>query len=395
LGLEAAGYNTTVAVEFDAKACETLRANRDWPVIHADIHSDEASTPRLLATANLREGDAALLVGGPPCQPFSKSGYWASGDARRLSDPRASTLDEYLRVLRDAKPQAFLLENVPGLAFSGKSEGLDFLQRSIEAINKEARTQYSFQYAVINAADYGVPQSRQRVFVVGHREGKEFVFPAPSHRPPSSDAELFPSGQPTYLTAWDAIGDLEDDDDPSLRLSGKWASLLPTIPEGQNYLFHTNRGGGRPIFGWRRRYWSFLLKLAKNLPSWTLAAQPGPAIGPFHWRNRKLSARELCRLQTFPKGYRIGGNRTDAQRQLGNAVASAVAEKLGIAMRSQFFGDEKASKAELSLIPRVRRPIPATEPIRRVPEKYHVLEGDHSAHPGTGFGFAAMRREQL
>jgi DNA (cytosine-5)-methyltransferase 1 len=395
LGLEAAGFNTAVAVEFDAVACETLRANRDWPVIQADIHSDEASTPQLLSAANLREGDASLLVGGPPCQPFSKSGFWANGEARRLSDPRASTLVEYLRVLRDAKPQAFLLENVPGLAFSGKSEGLEFLQRSIESINRESGTRYSFQYAVINAADYGVPQLRQRVFVVGHREGKEFAFPPATHRALRDDNELFGAPLPAYLTAWDAIGDLEEDDDPTLRVSGKWADLLPTIPEGQNYLFHTDRGEGRPLFGWRRRYWSFLLKLAKTLPSWTLAAQPGPAIGPFHWRNRRLSSRELCRLQTFPRDYHVVGNRTEIQRQLGNAVASAVAEKLGLAMRAQFFGDPKAADLELTLLPRPRRPIPRPEPTTRVLAKYRPFEGIHSAHPGTGFGYGALRREQV
>jgi DNA (cytosine-5)-methyltransferase 1 len=395
LGLEAAGYNTAVAVEFDAIACETLRANRDWPVIQADIHSDEAATPRLLAAANLREGDAALLVGGPPCQPFSKSGFWASGESRRLSDPRASTLVEYLRVLRDTKPRAFLLENVPGLAFSGKSEGLEFLQRSVESLNRESGTQYSFQYAVINAADYGVPQLRQRVFVVGHRDGRDFVFPPATHRALRDDVELFGEPLPTYLTAWDAIGDLEDDEDPALRVSGKWADLLPTIPEGQNYLFHTDRGNGRPLFGWRRRYWSFLLKLAKALPAWTLAAQPGPAIGPFHWKNRRLSSRELCRLQTFPGDYRIVGNRTDVQRQLGNAVASAVAEKLGLAIRAQFFGDWKAAEAELTLLPKLRRPIPMPEPTSRVPAKYRAYEGAHSAHPGTGGGFGAIRREHV
>ena len=76
------------------------------------------------------------------------------------------------------------------------------------------------------------------------------------------------------------------------------SGLLPSIPEGENYLWYTNRGGGLQLFGWRTRYWSFLLKLAKSLPSWTIQAQPGSAIGPFHWRSRKLTTREMCRLQT-------------------------------------------------------------------------------------------------
>ena len=74
------------------------------------------------------------------------------------------------------------------------------------------------------------------------------------------------------------------------------------------------------LFGWRTQYWSFLLKLAKNQPSWTIQAQPGSSIGPFHWNNRKLTAHEMCRLQTFPDGLTFGCGRTEVQRMLGNAV---------------------------------------------------------------------------
>src|SRR5206468_6143085 len=127
----------------------------------------------------------------------------------------------------------------------------------------------------------------------------------------------------SYLTAWDAIGDFsQDSNDPDLAISGKWADLLPTIPEGKNYLWHTPRGGGEPLFGWRTRYWNFLLKLAKDQPSWTIQAQPGPAVGPFHWKSRRLSTRELCRLQTFPDDVVIVGDRMSLHRQVGNAVPS-------------------------------------------------------------------------
>src|SRR5262249_20870024 len=125
--------------------------------------------------------------------------------------------------------------------------------------------------------------------------------------------------------------DLSDD----LEVRGKWAELLPSIPEGQNYLWHTSRGEGLPLFGWRRRYWNFLLKLAKDRPSWTIQAQPGPAVGPFHWKNRRLSTRELCRLQTFPDNVSIIGDRGSIQRQVGNAVPSLLAEVLARAIRYQ------------------------------------------------------------
>lgn len=121
-GFEAAGFRTTVAVEIDSRCCITLRHNRGWPIIERDIA--DVPTDELLNVAGLKVGQADVLIGGPPCQPFSKSGFWASGEAKRLDDPRATTLEGYLRVLAEAQPRAFLLENVEGLGFKGKDEGL-------------------------------------------------------------------------------------------------------------------------------------------------------------------------------------------------------------------------------------------------------------------------------
>ena len=388
LGFEAAGINTAVAVEIDEEAAQTLKANRDWKLLTADIH--EISSRQLLETANLQEGEADVLIGGPPCQPFSKSGYWANGDSLRLDDPRAGTLGAYLRVLRDSLPKAFLLENVPGLAYKGKNEGLLLIEQTLERINRERGTEYQLSVAQLNAADYGVPQTRQRVFVVGSRDGETFQFPSPTHQPIPANGQKPLNDLPTYSTAWDALGDLDDTDSPELAMTGKWAGLLPSIPEGENYLWHTERGGGLSLFGWRRRYWSFLLKLAKARPSWTIQAQPGPAVGPFHWKNRRLSARELCRLQTFPDNYEIKGDLRSAQRQLGNAVPSALSEILARAIRAQLLGDEVEVKP--TLLRDRRRPLPEPERPEPVDEKYRSLIGDHDAHPGTGKGRAARKR---
>jgi DNA (cytosine-5)-methyltransferase 1 len=212
--------------------------------------------------------------------------------------------------------------------------------------------------------------------VIAHKGGRTLTMPAPTHR-----ADGGPSKR--HVTAWDAIGDLRERT-PSLKPQGRWANLLPSIPEGKNYLWHTPGQGGRPLFGWRTKYWSFLLKLAKNQPAWTISASPGPAIGPFHWRNRLLSVRELCRLQTFPDDYKITGTRRVAQRQIGNAVPAALSELIGIEIRRQLLREQTRTRP--SLVPSRRRITPRRAPTRKVARKLLHLQGNHRAHPGTGKG---------
>lgn len=380
-GFEAAGFETRVAVEMDGACCAVMRASRPkWSVIEGDIH--QIGSKQILQSAGLKAGEADVLIGGPPCQPFSKSGYWVNGDSLRLDDPRAATLAAYLRVLKDTKPRTFLLENVAGLGFAGKSEGLQLLLKGFGKLG------YTVGFDTLVATRYGVPQQRERVFMVGSRDGASFEFPRPTHGDPSVlDGELLP-----FSTAWDAIGDLAPpDDEPSLAVGGKWGDLLPTIPEGQNYLFHTNRGGGEKIFGWRTRYWCFLLKLAKNQPSWTIQAQPGSAIGPFHWKSRKLSTTELCRLQTFPNDLRLDCSRTDVQRMLGNAVPSLLAEVLAREIRRQLLGSPP--RGPLQLLPTPKTPVPRPERPKPLPAKYVPMIGDHEDHPGEGKGPSAKKRE--
>jgi len=385
LGFEAAGFKTAVAAEFDERCVKTLLQNRDWPVIARDLL--EVPTSEILAKAQLKPGEADMLIGGPPCQPFSKSGFWASGQAKRLNDPRAGTLGAYMRVLAESRPRAFLLENVEGLGFRGKDEGLKLVQSELERINAKHHTRYHASIGVLNAADYGVPQSRKRLFVIGARDGTVFDFPSSSHVDPA--LVTLGDNRRSYRTAWDALHDL-DTSEPSLAAKGKWAKLLPSIPEGQNYLWHTERGMGEPLFGWRRRYWSFLLKLAKAQPSWTLQAQPGPATGPFHWTSRRLSMREMARLQTFPDDFVVTGTVADAQRQLGNAVPALLAEVLARAIARQVLRIAISQEPLLALPD--APPTPEPEPVQPVPAQYLKLRGAHDAHPGTGLGYRASAR---
>ena len=380
-GFEAAGFRTAAAVELDPVACSSIRHNRPaWSLIESDIHG--VSSAEILRAARLEVGEADVLIGGPPCQPFSKSAYWANGDALRLNDPRADTLTAYLRVLRDTRPKTFLLENVYGLVYRGKDEGLRHLLDGVANINRETGTDYRVRWKLLNAAHFGVAQLRQRVFLIGSRDGKVFSFPRPTHGP-EEKRELSPELEP-YRTAWDAIGDLPDTpSEHSLEVGGKWGALLPSIPEGCNYLWHTNRGGGLRLFGWRTRYWSFLLKLAKAQPSWTIQAQPGTAIGPFHWNNRRLTSHEMCRLQTLPDDLMLDCSRTELQRMLGNAVPSLLAEVLAREVRSQLL-DDRTDLGQLRLLWPASSSTPGPEKVAPVPSHYQALIGEHPDHPATG-----------
>jgi DNA (cytosine-5)-methyltransferase 1 len=381
-GFEAAGFRTAVALDLDHDSCETIRHNRNWPVIERDLH--DVPVREILDTAKLEKGEADVVIGGPPCQPFSKSGYWSRGESRRLDDPRAATLAGYLNVIEGTLPKVFLLENVHGIAYSSKNEGLELLLREIAVINQNTGSNYRPTCAVLNAAWYGVPQLRERFFMIAARDGTQFRFPDATHRAATTDeADLIVL--PTYRTAWDALADVVPLPDEDLAVRGKWAELLPSIPEGWNYIWHTDHGKGLRLFGWRRRYWTFLLKLSKTLPSWTIQAQPGPSVGPFHWESRRLSVRELCRLQTFPDDVEIAGSRVEVQRQVGNAVPSLLAEVMAREIKMQLLGYRHTSSLP-KLLPQDRAPAPPPELVKSVPLKYRGLVADHKAHPGTGKG---------
>jgi DNA (cytosine-5)-methyltransferase 1 len=147
-----------------------------------------------------------------------------------------------------------------------------------------------------------------------------------------------------------------------------------------------------PLFGWRTRYWSFLLKLSKHLPSWTLQADPGPATGPFHWDNRLLSVAEMKRLQTFPDDYEIYGNYRVARRQLGNAVPPAMAEAVARRVRAILIDEIYSPLLSLSTAPRPGRFVVRPVLPDVVPEPYWQLRGPHAEHPGPGAGPSARTR---
>ena len=159
--------------------------------------------------------------------------------------------------------------------------------------------------------------------------------------------------------------------------------LLPSIPEGSNYLHHTDRGDVLPLFGYRTRYWTFLLKLAKDQPARTLAAQPGPSTGPFHWTSRPLTVREMLRLQSFPAGWNVEGVRREQVRQVGNATPPALAEAIGRSMMALLGARPGTPRLAIS---RQNGAVPCPEDFGPVHSRYRALAGHHDAHPGTGLG---------
>lgn len=326
LGAEAAGFRVAASVELDPDAAATMEKNfpsLESSVIQRDIL--DVPTREILRAAGLKGRQRPdLLIGGPPCTPFSKSGFWLDWKREGL-DPDASLLQAYTRVLKEAKPRFFVLENVYALTYHNAASRPAY-ERLLREIDEAG---YSYRAKVLNAADYGVPQSRPRLFVIGAPKGKPIPdHPAPTHGGQWERRHSGHDGNP-HVTAGDVLEGLVTESEPEEVLRGQYAGLLPSIPPGDNYLFYTEkRGHPQPLFKWRSRYWSFLLKLDPSRPSPTIQAQPGPNVGPFHWENRRLRVPEIRRLFTFPDEFDLVGSRSSIQAQLGNSVPPLLAERV-------------------------------------------------------------------
>jgi DNA (cytosine-5)-methyltransferase 1 len=345
LGCEAAGFMTVAAVENDPVARQTLEANKEtWmPCLGSDTILDDIvdlDPAELLERANLNVADAGLVHGGPPCTPFSKSGYWLAYK-RAGEDPKASLLDNFVDVVKVVRPKAFLMENVFALGY--RNQNRPVFERFVQRITQEAG--YSFDRDVLIAADFGVPQLRQRLICVGVRDDLldvpsdfwRFRWPSPTHSGPHETRSGWDRGLLRHKTAGDVLVDLTDElnpFEPEEVVLGKYREELEAVPPGDNYLFWTEkRGHPAPRFKWRSRYWTFLLKLSPDRPSPTIQGQPGPWVGPFHWDNRRLRVGELKRLMEFPDEFVVCGSRRDQQLQLGNAVPPRLGQVVAHALR--------------------------------------------------------------
>lgn len=364
LGCEQAGFSTRAVVEIDATARATLAHNAErWiPELNCDpdegaLFVDITLTPPelLLERAGLRRKEATLLHGGPPCVAFSKTGYWLPYK-REDRDEKATLVDWYAGMVAETQPMAVLMENVYGLLYKRSRH---HLQRFLDHMDDAG---YEMRYSVMLAADYGVPQIRQRLFCVGIRRDLfssdpafwQFPWPEQSHAGPHETRRLWRTELPPHRTAGEALVGLATVDnppEPEEIVKGTYAKELRAVPPGDNYLFWTaKRGHPDPRWEWRSRYWSFLLKASPEAPSPTIQGQPGPWVGPFHWESRRFRTAELKRLMTFPDGFELLGSRRERQLQLGNAVPPLLGRQVADGVLSAL--------RDLGVVPRAEANLP-------------------------------------
>lgn len=207
IGFKASGFEIAVAVEADAACCNTLRLNNpELNVIEGDIC--QVSTQKILDEAQLKPLEAALVIGGPPCQSFS-----LAGKRMGMNDSRGMLLLEFVRIVHEALPRSFVMENVKGMLNWERGKALEAVLAEFNdpVLFEGDEYVYDVSFKVLNSADFGVSQNRERLFIVGNRVGKTFRFPKPTHGISDlADFDLKP-----FASTWDAIGHLPSADEPS------------------------------------------------------------------------------------------------------------------------------------------------------------------------------------
>ena len=291
LGLEQAGFQHAAAVDIDADACATLRANRGdaWKIVEDDVANvDGHAYP-----------DADLLAGGVPCPPFSVAG-------RRLGrDDERDLFPEALRLVAEIRPRAVLLENVPGLS-TRRFDGYRELVRA-----RLAQLGYRAWWELVNASEHGVPQLRPRFVLIALAQpwAAGFRWPQPEPAPPPTVGAVL--GDLMAAAGWPGAAD--------------WATranrIAPTIVGGSKKHGGPDLGPTRARAAWREL----------GVDGLGIAdAPPGPDYPAT--RPPKLTVRMVARLQGFPDSWQFAGRKTAAYRQVGNAFPPPVACALGTAI---------------------------------------------------------------
>ena len=316
VGFQEAGFKCLFASDIMKEACETYRHNNpDVPVMCADI--------RQLPTSEIRKAigneRVDVIVGGPPCQGFSNMGNKNSGDPRNL------LFESYVRILNDLQPSCFLFENVKGLytMFEGR-----YFNKVVGAF---ADIGYDLYFSVLNTANYGVPQKRERIIIVGTKIGREYRFPLHS---------TFPVGRiHAYANVGEAINDLVDKHEEipnhiALAHGEIVTARYRLIPEGGKL----PPPDKLPPELRRGNFGNTYQRLSRKTVASTMV--PGNNAFPIHpTLDRSLTPREAARIQTFPDDYVFEGDRRSQCIQVGNAVPPLFAARL--AQSIEHYLDEK------------------------------------------------------
>lgn len=338
LGFKRAGFDILTALDHDVAACKTYQRNfPETEVRVADINLIDWR--ELLENKDLREGELDMLIGGPPCQGFSTAGkrFW--------DDPRNHLLKSYVKALEIIKPKWFLMENVEGLLTTKKGE---YILNAIEAF---IGLGYRIRLEKVYSHEYGVPQRRKRVVIVGNRLGIDFDFPAPTN--PIGGA-IFRDCSNTFDSALSGLPEahLVDSVNDSSRASPQGhyyipqnginkrriESLLPgqTMKDLPSELQHSSfkrRANRRVMDGMpsekRGGAPSGLKRLIGSEPSLTItSASTREFVHPK--QHRCLTIRECARLQGFPDDFEFCGSAADQIKQIGNAIPPLLAETFAL-----------------------------------------------------------------
>ena len=322
LGFQMAGYNIKGMIDFDEDSLETAEANNlAEHYLNLDLFK-ENWLEKFLNQINFNEVD--IIVAGPPCQGFSLTG------PRKLDDKRNQLYKAVYDLVSKSKPKAFLIENVKGMATLYKGKVKEDIVKQFSSLG------YNVSTKILNSKDFGVPQSRERLFYIGLKD-KSFNFPSP----------LFEEGE--YVTCREALDDLpslenlvevyayssnESSDYQKLiknasrelknhqptKHTEEVISVIKQVPEGGN---HKDLPPG---VGESRKFNEAWTRYDGNKPSRTIDTGHR---NHFHYEYHRVpSVRENCRLQSFPDTFEICGSKTSQNKQIGNAVPVLLAKIL-------------------------------------------------------------------
>lgn len=324
IGAQLAGVKVLSSLDIFEDSVETIKRNlffRD--ALHEVGDITQLSGSHYQELLEREKPEKLIVIGGPPCQPFSKAGYWVTNEKRNSSEDPRNLIVPYFRVIEDLQPDGFVLENVESIMHPSNKEAVDTIYENM------SRLGYQCSVLKVNAAEYGIPQKRKRVFFLASKKNINAFLPQThgSEKEILANPMLLP-----YERVIDWIGKFDAPEyyeEEKLTTEGKWEHELTCIPFGKNYIALTERENHpNPVFVAGKRYWLSLLKLHPFQPSWTIIASPGHWEGPFHWKNRRLSIRELAAIQTFPDDYVFYGSTYSQHKQIGNAVPPLLAKKV-------------------------------------------------------------------